>query len=294
MRIINRSRKKIKKKYKGGVNTRKRNNTTQETDECYFSMIKWNLRTNIHLKKSERLRFERRGWAMPSWQGSFFRDIKFVSNCKGFVVQKITKKFNVEKESIDWESVNPEDIEDKEYYEIFYIGKDRKINSLYEGEPDGFVQKALGNDSTGSIFLMGESKFYPYDDKVTWENNTGYQEMRITTKLKNLFGEHVNKWNIPDAGMLPSSNKEPDILKYIQPCPIKLIRTINASWHPPPPGISDENDHLYRPEDGWTEVTESVISINENTGEEKIIDLNRPSDEESTFDENYLVDEDED
>lgn len=175
-----------------------------------FNIIKWNARTSY----SE---LQKRGILHEGLNGSYWVDVRFVSNIPGFVVQHITKKYIKRRNFVSKMTKN------NDYWEIFYID-----NSGKSYNADGFVQENKGNKSEGETKQIGKAIFYPYDKKVNFNKNGN---MIITSSLKKIFGSHIKIKGHVNAGGLPSSIKQPTMNTLVRSGPM-ITHIVSAKWKP--------------------------------------------------------------
>ena len=210
-----------------------------------FNIIKWNARTAYP-------ELQRRGIYHEGINGSYWADVKFTANTPGFVVQHIVKKYI---------SNNFCSAKNSDYWEIFYIDE-----SGLSYNADGFVQGHKGNKSSGETIQVGESRFYPYDKKVSFDNNG---DMILTSKLKKIFGSHITINGHPNANGLPSGNKMPFMNTLVYTGNV-IIHIVNAKWEPrngenytnisEEVYINDKSKSLNRPEEYIEELLEANMN----------------------------------
>ena len=171
-------------------------------------------------------------------RGNFTFDVLFKSNKKGFVVQYIRKILTYKEKS----NSLPLNEYNYTYWEIFYIG-----DAGNSWNSDRFAQSPLEIESEGSLIQIGYAYFFPYDQPVTMENKV----IKITKKIKDIFGEGVNPDEIEYANGLPSSKEQPE-MKGLTPIPLVIIHKLTVNW-----GKHEKLSYLTNK--GWSSVVDEEV-----------------------------------
>ena len=205
-------------------------------------MIPWN-----HCATTEALK--KRGVLHELQGASFTAHVMFTSNTPGFIVQQITKETELDEEG-DLQQVplaNKRRSKVKEtlktikntpvftYYEIFW--HDGKNTCKYA--MDTFGQTELPPESSGIITIIGTADFYPYSENVEFTSTT--QLMKISKKLKTIFGAHITRYGVKDANGLPSGINPPNMNGLHKEGPT-LVHKLTSEWETTDeyPSVTDE------------------------------------------------------